>query len=607
MKKITLLISLLIASFGFSQSLPIDFSDPLDNGFVGVSGSVFSADVSPTDGANAVGKIVGGTDQWNSRINLALDTYIDMTTASKTFTFEFYTTEAVPMQGLFQIGNEENGGFPIEMQFTTDGSIGWQTITLDFIGSDNGYPNCQTCPDPQPLVYGQYAQVSVFTNFGDNGTSTYYVDDIAGAANGAAVPAPLTSFSYDFTTPTPFTTYNATFDDDAVNIVTDGINPTTEVGELSGVNDDWWSQLKYDVPFGVDLSTGNKGFSIKVKGPRALPVTIKVEGSQEHAVTVDYTTPNIWEELLFNFNSYTTTTNTKIALFFDIQVNGDVVTDPLLNIFQFDDFVFDVILFEPDPEPASAAPTPQHTTVASIYSDEYTDPAVINYNPGWSQSTIWSEVQYEGNNTMRYDNLNYQGIDFGSNPIDASGMDYLHFDYWTLDGTQFRANVITGATGEKAFIINPATQLEWVSVDVPVSYFTGLGLDLSVVNQFKFDTETFDGDGQGGAPNASQGFSNARFYVDNIYFYQGMPMSTSNLELSELKVYPNPSQDVWNIKTNSIIINAVQVYDILGNQVISMNPSSSQAVIDASRLSSGVYIAKIGTEHGNATFRLIRK
>ena len=188
MKKITLLLfAFLTVSFGYSQSLPIDFTDALDNNFVGVGGSVYNADVSPTNGSNAVGKIIGGIVQWDSRIDLALDTYIDMTTANKTFTFEFYTTEAVVMTGLFQIGNEEVGGFPIEMQFTTDGNIGWQTITLDFIDADNGYPNCQGCPSPQPVVYGQYAQVSVFTNFGDTGTSTYYVDDIAGAANGTAV------------------------------------------------------------------------------------------------------------------------------------------------------------------------------------------------------------------------------------------------------------------------------------------------------------------------------------------------------------------------------------------------------------------------------------
>lgn len=173
----------MISSLGFSQSLPIDFSDPLDYNFKGVGGSTFSADNSPTDNTNPVVKIIGGTDTWNSRIDLKLAVYIDMTTASKTFTFDFYSTEAVVMNGLFQINNEENSGFPIEMPFVTNGSIGWQTITLDFANAKNGYPN-----GGDPVVYGQYAGLSVFTNFGDNGTSTYYVDNIAGAANGLAVP-----------------------------------------------------------------------------------------------------------------------------------------------------------------------------------------------------------------------------------------------------------------------------------------------------------------------------------------------------------------------------------------------------------------------------------
>ncbi|SNR30615.1 Por secretion system C-terminal sorting domain-containing protein [Lutibacter agarilyticus] len=71
-----------------------------------------------------------------------------------------------------------------------------------------------------------------------------------------------------------------------------------------------------------------------------MPVTIKVESSLEHSVTVDYTTPGVWQELKFDFSSYTSTTNKKISVFFDIQVNGDVVTDPNLNIFQIDDFIF---------------------------------------------------------------------------------------------------------------------------------------------------------------------------------------------------------------------------------------------------------------------------
>jgi hypothetical protein len=184
MKKITFLFILMVSSLGFSQSLPIDFSDPLDNNFVGNGGSVFSAAFSPTDGTNPVGKIIGGTAQYDSRIDLLLGTYIDMTTSNKTFTFKFYSTEAIVMNGLFQINHEAAGGYPIEMPFVTNGNIGWQTITLDFSAAKNGYPNAGL-----PVVYGQYAGLSVFTNFGDTGTSTYYVDDIAGAANGAVVPS----------------------------------------------------------------------------------------------------------------------------------------------------------------------------------------------------------------------------------------------------------------------------------------------------------------------------------------------------------------------------------------------------------------------------------
>ena len=82
----------------------------------------------------------------------------------------------------FNLMVKKDGGNPIEMRFTTDGNIGWETITLDFNDAKNGHPNGDA-----PVVYGQYATVNVFSNFGDTGSSTYYIDAIRGAANGAAV------------------------------------------------------------------------------------------------------------------------------------------------------------------------------------------------------------------------------------------------------------------------------------------------------------------------------------------------------------------------------------------------------------------------------------
>ena len=163
-----------------TPTLLIEFNN--SEAFVGQGGVTYSEATDPTDSTNTVGKMEGGGAQYSSLIGLQLDTYIDMTTSEKTITFQFYTTEAVPMNGMLQLNGEQDGGNPIEMRFTTDGNIGWETITLDFNDAKNGYPNGDV-----PVVYGQYATVNVFSNFGDTGSSTYYIDAIRGAANGAAV------------------------------------------------------------------------------------------------------------------------------------------------------------------------------------------------------------------------------------------------------------------------------------------------------------------------------------------------------------------------------------------------------------------------------------
>jgi len=176
MKYIFTFLIALCATVTFGQSLPIDFDDTKDANFVGVQGSTFSV---ITDGTNKVGQIIGGTNQWSSNVGLVLDTWIDMKTDNKTITFEFYTSEAIVMNGLLQLGKEKSGGYGIEMKFSTDGTIGYETVTLDFNGADNSYPNCQSCPEPKPVVFGEYARISLLANFGDTGTSTYRFDDIA--------------------------------------------------------------------------------------------------------------------------------------------------------------------------------------------------------------------------------------------------------------------------------------------------------------------------------------------------------------------------------------------------------------------------------------------
>lgn len=158
----------------------------------------------------------------------------------------------------------------------------------------------------------------------------------------SSAPSGMTSdFSFDFQSSSGLQTSNISMDENATNTVTNGINPSTEVAEISGINDDWFSKFYFQNSVGIDLSSGDKGVSLKVKGPRALPVTVKIEnGGTAVDATVEYTTPNVWQELIFDFTEANSLANTEISVFFDIQVNSDVVSDPELNTFQIDDFVF---------------------------------------------------------------------------------------------------------------------------------------------------------------------------------------------------------------------------------------------------------------------------
>ena len=84
-------------------------------------------------------------------------------------------------------------------------------------------------------------------------------------------------------------------------------------------------------------------------------------------------------------------------------------------------------------------------------------------------------------------------------------------------------------------------------------------------------------------------------------------LSISDYQNSEFKLYPNPTKNSWNIKTNNTVINAVKVFDILGKQVISLTPNTSEAKIDGSALTRGLYFATITTEFGTSSKKLIKE
>ena len=230
-----------------------------------------------------------------------------------------------------------------------------------------------------------------------------------------------------------------------------------------------------------------------------------------------------------------------------------------------------------DPKPTTAAPTPtwESDDVISVYSDAYTSIA-NNTNPGWGQATQTTEVQIDGNNTLEYANLNYQGMEYPE--TDVSAMRYLHLDYYTNDATALEFFLITngGESTENAYDIAASESFalgQWVSLDIPLTFYSDSGQDLAKAFQFKTE-------------------GNGTVYLDNMYFYDSDYASVGDVQKEAAQVAPNPTSGLIN-KTGDI-------YNVTG-QIVLTNSN------DLSGLPSGIYFIKVIANGNVSTSKIIKK
>ena len=153
----------------------------------------------------------------------------------------------------------------------------------------------------------------------------------------------------------------------------------------------------------------------------------------------------------------------------------------------------------PEEEPSTPAPAPTHDPdhVIAVYSDAYDIIPGTDFNPNWGQSTIVTEIQIDGVNTLLYEGLNYQGIQLGSSQ-DVSEMQYLHLDFWTANSSELNVFLISEGPVETPYSLSVPTT-GWSSIDIPLSAFAPV--DMTGIIQLKFD-------------------GNGDIYLDNIYFHK---------------------------------------------------------------------------------------
>lgn len=291
---------------------------------------------------------------------------------------------------------------------------------------------------------------------------------------------------------------------------------------------------------------------------------------------------NKWEELTFDFSSFANPPASQ-GLYDQIVVFPDYIARTKDNIVYFDNISFNSITggsgggggVKPA-EPSAAAPVPTRidSNVISVFSDTYTDIAGVDFNPGWGQSTVVKSIQIKGNNTYRYNGLNYQGIDLnGTNSV--SEMEYLHVDIWSANSTALNVFLISsGPVETPSAIVTPTAG--WLSVDISLTDFTPV--DLNDIIQLKFD-------------------GNGDIFMDNLYFYKKTSIVDTIVEEPNFinesflnginQLYPNPvisGNEVRFIEE----ISHIELLDLSGRLLKKENNN----VISTIGLDQGTYVVR---------------
>ena len=95
-------------------------------------------------------------------------------------------------------------------------------------------------------------------------------------------------------------------------------------------------------------------------------------------------------------------------------------------------------------------------------------------------------------------------------------------------------------------------------------------------------------------------------YVDDVWVGNNPGVGVEEMPTLAAMVSPNPTSGMVSIETNAAE-GEVVVYDLFGRKVASVTLCEGRANIDLSNCAKGVYMAKISSEVGLATIKLVKE
>lgn len=180
--------------------------------------------------------------------------------------------------------------------------------------------------------------------------------------------------------------------------------------------------------------------------------------------------------------------------------------------------------------------------------------------------------------------------------------DIIYVEYTTDGGANW--NVLGASTDPNWYNSNTPTGFNDECHNCPGAQWTGTE---STMQEYSYNLSTFTGE--------SNVLFRFVFHSDQAVNQEGVILDNLRIEgtlgiedfsANSFSIYPNPSNNIFNIKLNNINEFEFEVVDITGKVIINKNKISNNSYqLDMSKYSSGMYFINISADQKTATKKLI--
>ncbi|NRD23328.1 T9SS type A sorting domain-containing protein [Winogradskyella litoriviva] len=569
---------------GATASLPLDFE--IATTWVDFDGGEVTTIANPQSNADNnsanVGQMIKNAGQVWGGSSLVLSAPMDFT-ANNTFSMKAYSVKA-DTKVLMKVENSGDAGINFEKEVTMTTTNAWETLVFDY----------------SSIPANTYDKIVVIFDLGTMGDGTanftYYFDDVTLFDNGTTGPA--LALPFDFETE-PTTTDFVDFDGGTASVIANpqsvAPNTSANVAQIVRNGGQIWGGSKITIANNLDFSAQG-GISMKVftTAPVGTTVKLKLEGNGQTEIDQLTTVSGAWETLTWDFTGQPADFNTLVFMF-DFGNLGDGTAN---STFLFDDVEqFDISggLSQIN-HPVDFEGTTTNYTVTDFGGNAST----LVVDPTDSGNMVIQTIKTSGAATWAGTTISTPTGFATALPFTTTDTK-MYVSVWSPDaGIPVRLKVEDHADNTHTCETEAVTTIAggWETLEFN---FNNEAAGTAALNPaYTFDMASiFFNFGTDGATAGEK-----TYYFDNVSF--GTALGLNEFEINDFTVYPNPTNLIWNVKTKNQTISSVQVFDVLGKQVITLKPNKNEVLIDASTLKSGIYFAKLTTANGTQTIKLVK-